>query len=126
LLAARVPRAQRAARALEVLEEVGLADRARDVPSDLSGGERQRVAIARALVGSPQLILADEPTGSLDTVASRRIWDMLTGVRSRHGTTVIIASHDPTLAERADRALRLVDGRMQPPFEPQPRPERVA
>jgi putative ABC transport system ATP-binding protein len=126
LLAARVPRAQRAARALEVLEEVGLADRARDVPSDLSGGERQRVAIARALVGSPHLILADEPTGSLDTVASRRIWDMLTGVRSRHGTTVIIASHDPTLAERADRALRLVDGRMQPPVEPQPKPERVA
>jgi putative ABC transport system ATP-binding protein len=117
MLAARVPRRERATRAVELLGEVGLADRARDRPADLSGGERQRVAIARALGGHPRLILADEPTGSLDTVASRRVWDLLADLRVRRGTTVIVASHDATLAEHADRALRLVDGRVVPPVQ---------
>jgi len=126
MLAARIARRERAARAIELLEEVGLADRASDLPSDLSGGERQRVAIARALAGRPRLILADEPTGSLDTVASRRVWELLASVRERRGTTIIVASHDATLAEHADRALRLLDGRMMPPAEEQFATEGVA
>jgi ABC-type lipoprotein export system ATPase subunit len=125
LLATRMPKQQRTARALEVLEEVGLGGRARSHPSDLSGGERQRVAIARALSNKPKLILADEPTGSLDSVASVKIWELLAQMRERHGTTVIIASHDATLVERADRAIRLVDGRIATPGEPQPQPEHV-
>ncbi len=114
MVAAHVPRRERAERAVALLREVGLDDRARDQPADLSGGERQRVAIARALVGQPQLILADEPTGSLDSVASHKVWQLLADVRSRRGTTVLIASHDATLAEHSDRALRLVDGRLAP------------
>lgn len=112
MVAARLSRRERTTRSLALLEEVGLADRAHDPPADLSGGERQRVAIARALGGQPRLILADEPTGALDTVSSHRVWDLLGEVRSRRGTTVIVASHDPSLTEHADRALHLVDGRL--------------
>lgn len=118
LTAAHVPRRERAARALELLGEVGLAERAGDLPAELSGGERQRVAIARALANRPPLVLADEPTGSLDTVASEDVWRLLSGLRERWGTTVIIASHDPTLAEHADRSLVLVDGRLSEPEAP--------
>ena len=126
LLASRMPKQQRAARALEVLAEVGLGTRAGARPSDLSGGERQRVAIARALSGRPKLILADEPTGSLDSVASMKIWELLADMRTRHGTTVIVASHDATLVERAERAIRLVDGKVVRPSEHAPAPEHVA
>jgi putative ABC transport system ATP-binding protein len=77
------------------------------------------VAIARALGGQPRLILADEPTGALDTVSSHRVWDLLGEVRSRRGTTVIVASHDPSLTEHADRALHLVDGRLVAPIDRQ-------
>jgi ABC-type lipoprotein export system ATPase subunit len=114
MIAAHVPRQARAKRSLELLEEVGLRDRARDLPAELSGGERQHVAIARALAGLPRLILADEPTGALDTVASHRVWELLGDVRDRRGTTVIVASHDPSLAEHADRGLHLVDGHLVP------------
>jgi putative ABC transport system ATP-binding protein len=114
MIAAHVPRQERAKRSLELLEEVGIDQRARDLPAELSGGERQRVAIARALAGWPRLILADEPTGALDTVASHKVWELLGDVRSRRGTTVIIASHDPSLAEHADRELHLLDGRLIP------------
>lgn len=117
MLAAHVPRRERARRALELLEEVGLRDRASSRPADLSGGERQRVAIARALANYPRLILADEPTGSLDSVASGKVWQLLSDVRESRGTTVIIASHDLTLDEHADRSLRLLDGRMVPPVD---------
>jgi putative ABC transport system ATP-binding protein len=126
MLAARVPRRERDARAQELLTEVGLGDRNGARPADLSGGERQRVAIARALAGRPQLILADEPTGSLDSVASMKIWELLSDTRTRHGTTVLVASHDATLVERADRAIRVVDGRIVTPGEPRPAPEHVA
>jgi putative ABC transport system ATP-binding protein len=115
MVAARVGRRERAARSEELLDEVGLAQRAQDLPSDLSGGERQRVAIARALAGRPRLILADEPTGSLDSVASARIWALLAGVRERHGTTVLIASHDPSLLEHSDRGIAIADGRVTVP-----------
>jgi ABC-type lipoprotein export system ATPase subunit len=117
MVAAGLGRHERAGRSLELLDEVGLADRARALPSDLSGGERQRVAIARALGGQPRLILADEPTGSLDSVASQRVWELLGEVRSNRGTTIIVASHDPSLTEHADRALHLVDGRLMPPLD---------
>jgi ABC-type lipoprotein export system ATPase subunit len=123
LAAAHVPRRERATRALELLAEVGLSHRADALPADLAGGERQRVAIARALANGPPLVLADEPTGSLDTAASGQVWRLLGDLRSRHGTTVIVASHDLTLAEHADRSLELVDGRLQDPDEKQP--ERI-
>lgn len=85
MIAARLGRAERAARSLELLGEVGLADRARDLPANLSGGERQRVAIARALAGQSRLILADEPTGALDSVASVEVWRLLGQIRARRG-----------------------------------------
>jgi ABC-type lipoprotein export system ATPase subunit len=112
LVAAHVPRRERAARSEELLAEVGLADRRRALPGELSGGERQRVAIARALANRPRLVLADEPTGSLDSAATQGVWELLGETRARHGTTVIVASHDPTLAQHADRSLQLVDGRL--------------
>lgn len=112
MVAARVPRRERHTRAVELLEEVGLSGRDRDLPSDLSGGERQRVAIARALAGQPRLILADEPTGALDSGATGRIWDLLASVRERHGTTILIASHDPSVLDYADRGLTIIDGRV--------------
>jgi ABC-type lipoprotein export system ATPase subunit len=114
LVAAHVPRRERAERALALLEGVGLAGRARARPSELSGGERQRVAIARALAGKPRLILADEPTGSLDSAASQKVWELLSDVAAVGGATVIVASHDLTLAEHAGRALHLLDGRLVP------------
>jgi len=109
VVAAHLPRRDRHARARQLLDEVGLAGRSRDLPSDLSGGERQRVAVARALIGHPRLLLADEPTGSLDSVASARIWELLLDARERHGTTILVASHDPSLLEHADRGLEIVD-----------------
>ncbi len=120
MAAAHVPRRERAARALELLAEVGLADRAGALPADLAGGERQRVAVARALANRPPLVLADEPTGSLDTASSRQVWRLLTDVRDRDGTTVIVASHDLTLVEHADRSLHLMDGLLQGPERSQP------
>ncbi|HWF74685.1 MAG TPA: ABC transporter ATP-binding protein [Solirubrobacteraceae bacterium] len=122
LVAAHVPRRERAARALHLLEGVGLAGRARARPSELSGGERQRVAIARALAGNPRLILADEPTGSLDSAASQKVWELLSDVSTIAGATVIVASHDLTLAEHAGRALHLLDGRLVAPPEREPHP----
>ena len=112
MAAAHVPRRERAERAVALLGDVGLADRADDLPSDLSGGERQRVAIARALANHPRLVLADEPTGALDSIASHKIWELLSNLRDRFGTTIIVASHDTTLAEHADRSLRMFDGRL--------------
>ncbi len=101
-------------RARELLAEVGLpTGRARHLPSELSGGERQRVAIARALANEPRLLLADEPTGALDSADSARILDLLQAMRERHGMTLLIVTHDPAVIERADRAVRLVDGQIQ-------------
>jgi len=96
----------------EVLEMVGLADRARHRTSELSGGEQQRVAIARALVKKPTLILADEPTGQLDTLTGARIIALLRGIATQTGVTVVIASHDPIAHENADRIIELKDGRL--------------
>jgi putative ABC transport system ATP-binding protein len=97
-------------RAKAELEAVGLGARAGHYPSQLSGGEQQRVALARASVGRPKLLLADEPTGNLDTVNGAAIMDLLFGLRDRHGATLVMVTHAPELAERCDRVLRLADG----------------
>ena len=110
LIAAGVPKAERHRRAGELLEEVGLSDRADQRPAILSGGERQRVAVARALANSPRLLLADEPTGSLDSESGALVLSVLQRARERRGMTMIVASHDPLLGERADRRVRMVDG----------------
>jgi putative ABC transport system ATP-binding protein len=125
LVAAHVARRERAERALELLDGVGLGGRARAKPSELSGGERQRVAIARALAGRPRLILADEPTGSLDSVSSERVWELLADACQTQGATVIVASHDLSIVEHAGRVLHLLDGRMVPPAEHQRASEGV-
>jgi putative ABC transport system ATP-binding protein len=110
LLGAGIGRRERQERTAELLEEVGLADRAGHLPSELSGGQRQAVALARAIAGRPRLLLADEPTGALDSASGERALDLLAELRRRHGMTVVIVSHDPAVAERANRVVRLVDG----------------
>ena len=99
-------------RAERLLEEVGLAERAHHLPAHLSGGEQQRVAIARALSVEPRVVLADEPTGNLDTKTGGEIIELLAGLAAEHGSTVIVATHDATLAERAPRRLSMRDGRL--------------
>jgi putative ABC transport system ATP-binding protein len=99
-----------AARARELLGEVGLADRATHYPSQLSGGEQQRVAIARALANHPAVLLADEPTGNLDTATGRQVIELLIDVNKRHGRTLVIVTHDPALAGFADETVALRDG----------------
>jgi putative ABC transport system ATP-binding protein len=113
LLATGVAPEERHERSARLLVEVGLTERARHLPFELSAGERQRVAIARALANEPRLVLADEPTGALDPGSSRRILDLLTAIRERRGMTVIIASHDPWVTERADRGVLLTDGQIE-------------
>ena len=98
-------------RSLGLLEEVGLADRSTHLPSHLSGGEQQRVAIARALVVGPRVILADEPTGNLDSETGADVIDLLAGLATSRGATVIVATHDAELAARAPRRLSMRDGR---------------
>jgi putative ABC transport system ATP-binding protein len=112
LLYRGVPAARRREAAAGALAEVGLAHRAGHRPAELSGGECQRVAIARALVGRPALILADEPTGSLDSAASAGILGLL-GELNRRGTTILVVTHNPEIAETAGRVIRLRDGRVE-------------
>jgi len=102
-------------RASALLAEVGLRDRAEHLPAHLSGGEQQRAAIARALSVEPQVVLADEPTGNLDTETGAEIVESLAGLAARRGTTVIVATHDVLLADRAPRRLRMRDGRLVAP-----------
>lgn len=102
----------RQARAKEVLEAVGLAERADALPSELSGGQQQRVAIARALINRPGLLLADEPTGNLDSTTGREIVELLLSLRERYGTTLLVATHDVEVAANCDRIVRLHDGRI--------------
>lgn len=99
------------ARAAELLARVGLGGRGDALPAQLSGGQQQRVAIARALINRPTLVLADEPTGNLDTATGGEIMDLLEQIRREESATVVIATHDPALADRADQVIRLLDGR---------------
>jgi putative ABC transport system ATP-binding protein len=99
-------------RGRELLEAVGLSGRESSLPSRMSGGEQQRVAIARALVNTPSLVLADEPTGNLDSTNATEVLALLSGLREEHGMTMMIASHDPQVAARCERLVRLRDGRV--------------
>ncbi|HEY5915070.1 MAG TPA: ABC transporter ATP-binding protein [Verrucomicrobiae bacterium] len=115
---ARVPASEIEARGCELLERVGLKDRMEHKPYELSGGEQQRVAIARALINQPDLVLADEPTGNLDSHTGEEILNLLVTIREERKTTLIIATHDARLAARAPRVIELVDGKVAGPQEP--------
>jgi putative ABC transport system ATP-binding protein len=108
----RVPARTRRTRALEALERVGLGQRVRHLPAELSGGERQRVAIARALVGRPSLILADEPTGNLDSRTGADILALLRGLHAE-GNSIVLVTHDARIAAEADRTVTIRDGRIE-------------
>ncbi len=108
----RVSRADYKQTALGLLRRLGIENRAGYFPGHLSGGERQRVAIARALINAPRMILADEPTGSLDSVNAAQVLDLIDEVRREQGLTVVMATHDPEVSVRADRVVYLRDGRL--------------
>lgn len=118
LIGAGVHRGERRTRALELLHEVGLSHRAHHLPHELSGGERQRVAAARALANHPRLLLADEPTGALDSQTSEHVLDLLFHLRDALGMTMIVVSYDSAVGARADRTVNLIDGRIEVPDEP--------
>ncbi len=120
--------AERKRRIDGALGRVGLSSRMKHYPSELSGGQQQRVAIARALAGSPRLLLADEPTGNLDSLMARGVMELLEEIHGQ-GTTIVMVSHDPELAARAQRNVHIVDGQVtdfdeEPRFEPPPRHEQ--
>ena len=119
---------ERKQRITESLELVGLASRMKHLPAQLSGGQQQRVAIARALAGSPRFLLADEPTGNLDSLMARQVVELLEDI-NRRGTTIIMVTHDPELARRAHRNVHVMDGQVTDlqPFAAKPlvRPEAV-
>ena len=102
---------ERKERIEDALAQVGLASRMKHYPAELSGGQQQRVAIARALAGAPKLLLADEPTGNLDTQMARSVMELLEEINSR-GTTILMVTHDPELAVRAQRNVHIIDGQV--------------
>jgi ABC-type lipoprotein export system ATPase subunit len=103
---------ERHARAERLLEIVGMRDKSNNLPTQLSGGERQRVAFARALANDPPILLADEPTGSLDSKTSKVMLDLLEQLQRDRGLTIVLITHDPTVAERADRIIHMLDGKI--------------
>jgi putative ABC transport system ATP-binding protein len=109
----KVSRSQRRSRALEMLDSLGLSDRALHHPNQLSGGQQQRVAIARALVNSPALLLADEPTGNLDSQTSREIMDLFRRLNQERGLTLVVITHERNIAECASRIVELRDGKVE-------------
>ena len=111
LIYQKVPRAQRQERVKAALEKVNLYQRAKHLPTELSGGQQQRVAIARAIVTNPKLILADEPTGALDSKTSREIIDIFHDLH-RQGNTIVLITHDNDVAKQAERAIHILDGRI--------------
>lgn len=104
--------AERVARADSLLAQVGLAERAGHLPGELSIGQRQRVAIARALANEPAVVLADEPTGSLDSASGNEVMDLLCGLQADRGLTLVVVTHDPAIAARADRTVAMLDGQV--------------
>ena len=111
---ARVPKEERTARTKQLLAQVGLSDREKHYPSQLSGGEQQRVAIARALANRPALLLADEPTGEIDSETSEKIISLLKQLNVEEGVTVIVVTHDPKIAQHAQRIITIEDGQIVP------------
>jgi putative ABC transport system ATP-binding protein len=116
----RLPSAERKQRIEHALETVGLASRMKHIPAQLSGGQQQRVAIARAIAGQPKFLLADEPTGNLDSVMAHQVMELLEEIHS-NGTTIVMVTHDPQLADRAQRIIHLVDGRVLAEEHPEQR-----
>jgi putative ABC transport system ATP-binding protein len=112
LIYRKVPVRERRDRAMAALKAVGLENRARHTPGELSGGQQQRVAIARAIVGQPKILLADEPTGNLDSVRSREIMEMLLGFNESQGITIVMVTHEPDMAAFAHRQINFMDGRL--------------
>ena len=112
LIYQKVPRAQRAERVKEALERVGLSKRAKHLPTELSGGQQQRVAIARAIATRPKLILADEPTGALDSKTSQEIIDIFHELHQQ-GNTIVLITHDGDIARQAQRSIHILDGQIQ-------------
>ena len=112
MLYSKTNKNDRQLRAREALTQVGLANRADHFPSQLSGGQQQRVAIARALVNHPRMLLADEPTGNLDSENAHAVLDLIINLQQAHGRTMVMVTHDPTIAQRAGRILRMMDGRI--------------
>jgi putative ABC transport system ATP-binding protein len=110
MMGSRRPRHERGPHALKLLEEVGLRSLANRRPTQLSGGERQRVAIARAMANDPSVLLADEPTGSLDTSSVRSVLSLFTKLRAERATTIVLVTHDQSVAEVADRRIEMLDG----------------
>jgi putative ABC transport system ATP-binding protein len=116
-------RRARRARAGELLALVGLDGRGSHRPTQLSGGERQRVAVARALANEPSILLADEPTGSLDSASGGQVLELLERIRAERGTTLVLVTHDHSVAARADRVVQMLDGRVVSPREAVPAPD---
>jgi len=112
LLYANKPEKFARERSLEMLKLVGLADRVNHLPSELSGGEQQRVAVARALANKPAILLADEPTGNLDSATEERIMKLLRDMHKEHGVTIVIITHDEHIAQQADRIIKIHDGKI--------------
>lgn len=108
----RLPMAERLEKAIKALENVGLADRANHLPKELSGGQQQRVAIARALINHPVVVLADEPTGNLDTKSSYEIMDLLHNLHES-GTTLVMVTHEPDIAQQTERIVHIRDGKLE-------------
>ncbi len=113
LMIANMPKEKRAARVREALEGVGLWDKAESMPSQLSGGQKQRAAIARALANNPKIILADEPTGNLDSKSSREIMGRIEQLSRKGGITVLLVTHDERLASESGRVIRIADGKIE-------------
>ncbi|HOA26318.1 MAG TPA: ABC transporter ATP-binding protein [Arachnia sp.] len=111
---ARVDPAERAARVEAILERVGLSRHSRQRPHELSGGQQQRVGVARALVGEPDILIADEPTGQLDSDTAATIMDLIVELTRERGLASVVSTHDPLLIQRADRVVRLLDGAIAP------------
>jgi len=113
MLGSQPKRADRAGRAVKLLQEMGLEHRMNQYPNELSAGERQRVAIARALANDPEILLADEPTGNLDSENTARILEILTGIQERRGMTLIVITHENEVADSAARRIHIRDGKVQ-------------